>query len=92
MSSVIDKRTDFLLRSKSVQDNLDIVNEYFINKVSLLWKYVLKPIYGGENFICRYEFQHRGSIHCHMVMSVKNGPSCADMELAKEELPNLDDC
>ena len=92
MSSVIDERTDFLLRSKSVQDNLDIVNEYFINKVSLLWKYVLKPIYGGENFICRYEFQHRGSIHCHMVMSVKNGPSCADMELAKEELPNLDDC
>ena len=25
-------------------------------------------------------------------MSVKNGPSCGDMELAKEELPNFDDC
>ena len=92
MSSVIDEKTDFQLRSKAINENIDIVNEYFISKIHLLWKHVLKPIYGGENFIRRYEFQHRGSIHCHMVMSVKNGPSCGDMELAKEELPNLDDC
>ena len=91
MSSVIDEKTDYHLRSKAINENIDIVNEYFINKINLLWKHVLKPIFGGENFIRRYEFQHRGSIHCHMVMSVKNGPSCGDMELAKEDLPNLDD-
>ena len=92
MSSVIDEKTDYQLRSKAINENIDIVNEYFINKIDLLWKHVLKPIFGGENYIRRYEFQHRGSIHCHMVMSVKNGPSCGDMELANEELPNLDDC
>ena len=92
MSSVIDEKTDYQLRSKAINENIDIVNEYFMTKVDLLWKHVLKPLFGGKNYIRRYEFQHRGSIHCHMVMSVKNGPSCGDMELAKEELPNFDDC
>ena len=92
MSSVIDEKTDYQLRSKAINENIDIVNEYFMTKVDLLWKHVVKPIFGGKNYIRRYEYQHRGSIHCHMVMSVKNGPSCGDMELAKEELPNFDDC
>ena len=86
----IDEKTDYKLRLKAVQENTDIVNEYVIKKVSLLWDHVLKPIFGGEDFIQRFEFQHRGSIHCHMVMSVHNGPSCGDMEFAK--MPNIDEC
>ena len=92
MSTVIQAQKDHYLRSKAINENIDIVNEYFINKMDLLWKYVLKPIFGGTNYIRRYEFQHRGSIHCHMIMSVKNGPSCIDMDLAKEELPNIEEC
>ena len=88
----IDERTDYQLRLKAVQENTDIVNEYLIKKVCLLWDHVLQPVLGGKEYIMRFEFQHRGSIHCHMVMSVRNGPSCGDMEFAKMPLPNLDEC
>ena len=35
----------------------------------------------------RYEFQHRGTIHCHMVMSMENGPTLKEMDLARSDLP-----
>ena len=35
----------------------------------------------------RYEFQHRGTIHCHMVMSMENGPTIKEMEFALYDLP-----
>ena len=35
----------------------------------------------------RYEFQHRGTIHCHMVMSMENGPTIDEMEHARYDLP-----
>ena len=91
-SNYIDEKTDYLLRLDAVNKNSDIVNAYLIKKVDLIWKLVLKPVFGGEDFIKRFEFQHRGSIHCHMVMSSKYGPSCAEMELAMTKLPVMSDC
>lgn len=48
---------------------------------------MLKPVFGGKDYIMRYEFQHRGSIHCHMVISVESGPNSRTMELAGVKLP-----
>ena len=56
---------------------------------------MLQPILGGKHYIMRYEFQHRGTIHCHMVMSIENGPTLKEMDLAREDIfecptyPNL---
>ena len=85
----IDERTDFQMRMEIVNENSDIVNAYLIKKVDLLWKHILKPIFGGEHYIKRYEFQHRGTIHCHMVMSVVNGPTCHDMKTASKSVPKM---
>ena len=35
----------------------------------------------------RYGFQHPGTIHCHMVMSMENGPTLGEMDLARSDLP-----
>ena len=83
----IDEKTDYQLRADAINKNTDIVNAYLIKKVNLLWKHVLKPVFGGEDYIMRFEFQHRGSIHCHMIMSVEHGPSGGEMKLAKQSLP-----
>ena len=91
-SLYIDEKSDYQLRMKTVNANIDIVNAYLIKKVNLLWKHVLKPKFGGEDFIFRFEFQNRGSIHCHMVISVKHGPSYCEMELARKALPNFAEC
>ena len=52
-----------------------------------MWEEVLQPILGGKHYIMRYEFQHRGTIHCHMVMSMENGPTIKEMEFALYDLP-----
>ena len=36
----------------------------------------------------RYEFQHRGCIHCHMVFSMENSPTLKEMELALLRIPD----
>ena len=84
-SLYIEEKEDYKLRMQTVNNNIDIVNEYLIKKVNLLWKHVLQPEIGGEHFNGRFEFQNRGSIHFHMVMSVKNGPSYCEMELARKK-------
>ncbi len=85
----IDKKTDFELRQKAFHENVDIVNEFFQKRVSLLWEHILKPEFKGKDYIMRYEFQNRGSIHCHMVMSVENGPDSGTMETAKSNLTTV---
>ena len=79
----ITEARDYILRKKAVDQNQDIVNEFFIKRVDTMWSEVLQPIFGGEFYIMRYEFQHRGTIHCHMVMSMENGPNHHIMELAR---------
>ena len=83
----ITELEDWFLRKKAVDENQDIVNEFFQKRVKTIWEEVLKPILGGKHYIMRYEFQHRGTIHCHMVMSMENGPTLKQMELAKDKLP-----
>ena len=76
-----------MVRKTAVDKNQDIVNAFFQKRVKTLWNEVLQPILGGKHYIMRYEFQHRGTIHCHMVMSMENGPTIKDMEFAREDLP-----
>ena len=78
---------DWILRYNAIDQNQDIVNAYFQKRVKTIWDEVLKPIFGGKYYIMRYEFQHRGCIHCHMVFSMENGPTFAEMELALKDLP-----
>jgi hypothetical protein len=85
----ITKALDYQLRKKAVDENQHIVNEFFQKRVKTIWETVLQPILGGEEYIMRYEFQMRHAIHCHMIMTMKNGPSCKEMELAKEKCPKL---
>lgn len=51
----------------------------------------MQPVFGGIDYIQRYEFQHRGAIHCHMVMSCSNGPTCDELDLAIGDFPKLND-
>ncbi|MCH2545601.1 MAG: AAA family ATPase [Alphaproteobacteria bacterium] len=83
----IDEKTDWILRSEAVRENQDIVNYFFQKRIRLIWKHILNPIFGGIDYICRYEFQHRGAIHCHMVISVKGGPNSEQMDLAEQSPP-----
>ena len=73
---------DWAMRKKAVDENQDIVNAFFQKRVKTLWQEVLEPILGGKHYIMRYEFQHQGTIHCHMVMSMENGPTIQEMEFA----------
>ena len=76
---------DWILRKIAVDENQDIVNAFFQKRVKTMWDEVLQPVFGGKYYIMRYEFQHRGCIHCHMVMSMKNGPTHHEMELALQK-------
>ena len=78
----ITELEDWALHKKAVDKNQDIVNAFFQKRVKTLWQEVLEPILGGKHYIMRYEFQHRGTIHCHMVMSMENGPTIQEMEFA----------
>merc|ERR1712029_135873 len=87
----ITERLDYQLRKKAIDENQHIVNAFFQKRVQTIWETVLKPILGGEEYIRRYEFQMRHAIHCHMVITMKNGPSCKEMELAKQDVPKIDE-
>ena len=83
----ITELEDWALRKKAVDENQDIVNAFFQKRVKTMWEEVLQLILGGKHYIMRYEFQHRGTIHCHMVMSMENGPTIDEMEYARYDLP-----
>jgi hypothetical protein len=44
------------------------------------------PILGVEDFIVRYEVQSRGTIHAHLLLQVKDGPSANDMKFAFRDI------
>ena len=83
----ITEREDYILRFTAVNENIDIVNAFFQKRIELLWEKVLKPIFGGKYYIMRFEMQARGTIHCHMVISMKRGLSITELEIAKEGCP-----
>ncbi len=76
---------DWILRKIAVDENQDIMNAFFQKRVKTILDEVLQPVFGGKYYIMRYEFQHRGCIHCHMVMSMKYGPTNHEMELALQK-------
>ena len=84
----ISEKEDWILRYNAIDQNQDIVNAYFQKRVHTIWDEVLKPVFGGKYYIMRYEFQHRGCIHCHMVFSMENGPTHKEMELALMRIPD----
>ena len=58
----ITEREDYILRFQALNENLDIANTFFLKKIELLWKHVLKPVFGGKHYIIRFEMQHRSSM------------------------------
>ena len=78
----ITKSKDFLLRRQNVNNRALLVVNYFCTKVERLVTEVLPKTIGVKEFIIRYEFQSRGAIHAHVLLSCLNGPSAPELELA----------
>ena len=51
-------------------------------------KHVL-PVMGVEDHIVRYEVQARGTIHAHLLLRVKGGPSQLDLTNAHQDISTL---
>ena len=86
------ERDDYRWRSEGVQKNADLCNAYFRKQLEELFEHMLKPVYGADEYFRRYEFQFRGSIHGHMVVQMKNGPTAKDLRdsVIKEGYPKPD--
>ena len=51
-------------------------------------KHVL-PVMGAEDWIVRYEVQARGTIHAHLLLRMKGGPSHQDMKNAYQDISKV---
>ena len=80
----ITENMDYFLRHKAICDNADICKHFFKKRFKLLLHIILIKHLKMKDYIIRFEFQHRGSIHLHMIASIEGGPNAADSELAKE--------
>ena len=78
----ITKQQDYLLRSRNAEKYAAITTDYFIERLEGLFKDVLEKVYGLKDTIIRFEFQHRGAIHAHVLMVYPQGPSAPEQELA----------
>ena len=65
-SQYIDEKTDFLLRSRALNDNGHIVDWFAHKKLSLLVDKVLHDTLGMVDYIIRSEYQSRSAVHWHM--------------------------
>ena len=65
---------------KAITENADISDFFFKEKLKLVFKHVLGPLYNINDYIIRYEFQHRGSIHAHIICCVENGITAIDLQ------------
>ena len=83
------ERDDYKWRHEGMEKNADLCNIYFRKLLEELFEHILKPVYGVKDYFRRYEFQFRGSIHGHMVVEMKNGPTAKDLRdsLIKEGYP-----
>ncbi len=84
-------------KRKAVNDNPHIVMSYFIKRLRDWNKAFLSDCLDQEWSWLRYENQHRGTIHAHMMCKLKNDPDliklCANAyygEQAAKELENND--
>ena len=78
----IDKVEDNRLRAEAVRNNPDIVDLWFVNRVEKMVDIVFGKTLGVKDFIIRYEAQHRGTIHAHLLLSMPWGPSANDLKYA----------
>ncbi|KAL8566184.1 hypothetical protein ACOMHN_034760 [Nucella lapillus] len=78
----ITKQEDYRLRMKALNDNPDKVDSYFSERLQVLLKHVM-PILGALYWIIRFEVQAHGTIHAHLLIGVKGGPSKHDLEKAR---------
>jgi hypothetical protein len=81
----ISQADHHVMRSKAVKDNADIVDWYFYHRLKAMIDHVL-PILGVEDYIIRYEVQACGTIHAHLLLQVKDGPSANDMKFAFRDI------
>ena len=87
----IDKKEDYLLRQRAVQNNLHIVDEFIHIKLDLLKNLVLKPYLGMVDYVIRAEFQSRSAIHFHLIGRCINAPPLEDMEIAFKKYLFIED-
>ena len=86
----ISKVEDHRLRAEAVRNSPDIVDFWFVNRIEKMLEHVLGKTLGVKDYIIRYEAQHRGTIHAHLLLSMPWGPSASDLKYAyiKEEQEN----
>ena len=77
-SQCIDRKTDYFLRNKNINENSDIVNWFFLKMFALLVKYIF-PVIKITDYLARREFQGRGAIHIHSIV-------CADGDVTPNDL------
>jgi hypothetical protein len=80
---------EHLQRAARVKDNGDVVDFYFHLRLHMLLDHVGK-VMNEHDYIIMYKVQVRGTIHAHLLLWIKGGPSHSDLENAKAVLtPNL---
>ena len=87
----LTKKQDFLLRARAVDKNSAFIVDHFCKKVEGYVEQVLQRTIGVDEFVIRYEFQHRGCIHAHCLFSVKYGPSTKDLRIALGKIPPFEE-
>ncbi|KAL8605082.1 hypothetical protein ACOMHN_018883 [Nucella lapillus] len=76
---------------KALSDNPDKVDSYFSERLQVLLKHVMS-ILGALYWIIRFEVQARGTIHAHILIGVKGGPSKHDLEKARTKFDAYQKC
>ena len=80
-NNYIDQATDYKLRSNNLKKYPDIVVTYLHHRVHTMLKFFWKPL-GLKDYILRYEAQSRGTMHCHMLLSLEKGISTKELQKA----------
>jgi hypothetical protein len=73
---------DHRQRSAAVNDNGDLVDLYVHHRLNKLLD-IIEAAMKIEDYIIHYEAQARGTIHAHLLLRIKGGPSNCDLENAK---------
>ena len=63
----IDKKTDYCLRQKAVNENGHIVNWFAHKRLELVMEKISKECLGVMDYVVRCEYQARSAVHFHMV-------------------------
>ena len=73
---------DYLLRSRATEKYAMIVTDFFCERIDRLFNEVLRPVYKCGETITRFESQHRGSIHAHVLAHFPQGLSAPEQAVA----------